>query len=672
MFGTLAAFGLLLSSLATAAVPQPPREYDGHQELLERSRQYTLEMKLRNPGIGVILDKLGLQYLHQLDPAKAYNLNVRTGEVTVLDARSPAAPAKVNPLGIDFGFMSNTARVWTAGSGILGKARTVVTCPFSAQTAAVSGFMASTVSRAPIAGISNGVLMQDSWLDSVSEVNFMTLKVAGGARNPMNRTAMETTHTGSCGDDLRIANLVSTWPPLRIDMVIDDTGSMGNALSGVQAALSSFIASQNQDPLAQRGVSYELISFKDAPSLRLANTEDASAATAAVQSLFPAGGDECPEDSIGGLNMALGRMSADEDAEGFIVLATDASPNGGDVGGVIAAARAAGIRVHVMLSGDCVEDSAAGKAPADVAADVSAREVFKRIADETGGLFFYLPDGTSEDYANILSQIFNWARIGGGGEPPTACLAIDLDDYTLFLREDYTEGHDVRGKVAAGGNITLTHFSVGGALPDSGKDHSLVAGGNLSLSRGAVFGNAFYGGSYSANSSVVYPRGTVAHGTPIDFASRFAQLSTLSSRLGSMTATGTTKRESWGGLLLSGTDPAVNVFRVDASAFTGAKLLSLNAPAGSLVVINIHGTSATFTGFGHTFSGGINQHGVLYNFVDATSINAHGFGFFGTMLAPQAHVTFNNGSWDGSIYARSLTGNAGGHHNPLNHFEICR
>ncbi|HVG60931.1 MAG TPA: choice-of-anchor A family protein [Hyalangium sp.] len=80
---------------------------------------------------------------------------------------------------------------------------------------------------------------------------------------------------------------------------------------------------------------------------------------------------------------------------------------------------------------------------------------------------------------------------------------------------------------------------------------------------------------------------------------------------------------------------------------------------------------ATFTGFGHMFSGGIDQQGVLFNFVDATAINAHGYGFWGTVLAPSARITFNNGSWDGGIYAVSLTGNAEGHINPLRGHALC-
>ena len=104
----------------------------------------------------------------------------------------------------------------------------------------------------------------------------------------------------------------------------------------------------------------------------------------------------------------------------------------------------------------------------------------------------------------------------------------------------------MQGKVAAGGNITLTDFAVGSGLADSDIANTLVAGGSLNLSRGGVWGDAWYGGSYTPNPSVVFPRGTAAQGAPIDFSARFAELRHLSSQLASHPANGSTVRENWG------------------------------------------------------------------------------------------------------------------------------
>jgi choice-of-anchor A domain-containing protein len=255
--------------------------------------------------------------------------------------------------------------------------------------------------------------------------------------------------------------------------------------------------------------------------------------------------------------------------------------------------------------------------------------------------------------------------------PEPDCIQVSLNDYNLFLLGDYSGGHDVLGRVAAGGDISMTDFSVGTGLPDGDIANTLVAGHALHLARGGVWGDVRYGSGFNADNSVLVHRGDVAQGAPIDFAARGAQLRALSSRLASLPSQGTTTLESWGGLMLEGSDPHLNVFQVNASAFTGAVLLSLHAPAGSLAVINVTGASATFSSFGHVFSGGIDQHGVLFNFVDASTLQAQSYGFWGTVLAPYAHVTFNDGSFDGGLYALSMTGNAEGHINPLEEWEIC-
>ena len=251
------------------------------------------------------------------------------------------------------------------------------------------------------------------------------------------------------------------------------------------------------------------------------------------------------------------------------------------------------------------------------------------------------------------------------------CIEVDLNDYNVFVLEDYNLGSDVLGKVAAGGNITMSNFSVGVGLAETDTANVLVSGGDMNLANGAVWGDAVYGGAFNADTSVTFPRGAASQGTPIDFTAKGAELRALSSRLNGLAANGTTTVEAWGGVFFTGTDPAVNVFQVSASDLASAWTLFINAPAGSLVIINVSGPTGSLRG-GHVFSGGIDQRGVLFNFATATSFTAEGYGLWGTLLAPNADVTFNNGSFDGGIYAKSLTGNAEGHINPLDGRSICQ
>ncbi|WP_295965473.1 pre-peptidase C-terminal domain-containing protein [uncultured Xanthomonas sp.] len=378
--------------------------------LLDKATQFSDQLVRERPELQLLLNKLGLRYLHQLDPDTVYQLNTRTGELTRLSRAQAASGKDASPAGIFWGFGTPAVRI-SGGTSINGEASTTVTCPFSAQTAEVSGFMASTVSRDPVAGVRNGTLVIDNALDSKAQVNFSILRLAGGARNSANRTTLESVHTGSCGDEVRVNTLVTTWPPNRVELAIDDTGSMDTQLSGVKSALASFVENNNSGE-QQRATSYELISFKDAPTLRLPNTEDTAAVINAVQGLTASGGDDCPEDSLGAVSLALSRLGEDEDSEGSVILATDASPHSGDVDGLIAQARANGTRVHVLLSGDCVASAtgrtraANGNSNESIAATPSSRDVFSRIAQETGGLYFYAPNATSEVYADLLGEIF--------------------------------------------------------------------------------------------------------------------------------------------------------------------------------------------------------------------------------------------------------------------------
>ncbi len=254
--------------------------------------------------------------------------------------------------------------------------------------------------------------------------------------------------------------------------------------------------------------------------------------------------------------------------------------------------------------------------------------------------------------------------------PPLICKSVELRDFNLFVTGDYSGGHDVRGKVAAGGNINMNYFSLGTSLPADDTDNVLVAGAALNISNGGVFGDAHYGASTTANGTVTFYRGALSQGSSVDFSARADELYQLSSTTASLPVNGATQFQSWGGLFLQGSDPKVNVFQVDTSELSATRYFSLSVPSGSVAVVNVMGYDTTVANFSNSYSG-VDATGVLFNFPDATYIKAYNYGFFGTVLAPYAHIDFSNGSFDGGIYAESLTGNAEGHLAPLRTFQIC-
>ena len=146
------------------------------------------------------------------------------------------------------------------------------------------------------------------------------------------------------------------------------------------------------------------------------------------------------------------------------------------------------------------------------------------------------------------------------------CRDVELNDFNLFVMGNYTGGHDVRGKVAAGGDISMDHFTVAAEIPDDNLENALVAGGNLNISqRRRVRRRALQRRHHRQRHGDVLPGRPVALQRD-RLPGRADELATLSWDLSSLARTGQTQFQSWGGLFLQGSEARVNVFWVDASS----------------------------------------------------------------------------------------------------------
>ncbi len=223
----------------------------------------------------------------------------------------------------------------------------------------------------------------------------------------------------------------------------------------------------------------------------------------------------------------------------------------------------------------------------------------------------------------------------------------------VLVHGDYLGGLDVGGAVCVGGLLDLRGFSVNGQHPGG----TAIVAGDLSLRSGTVYGDAFYANGATVASDVDV-RGALAQGSPIDFDAAFAALQGTSAQLAALPDNGSTGLGiyRWGNQIsLRGSDPVRNVFTVPASVIDDAVSFTVDVPAGSLVIINVPGAAASFSGFGLFLVGADAEH-VLFNLPNATSLDITNFGFVGSVLAPLADTTFVNGSFDGQLIVGALTG----------------
>ena len=227
------------------------------------------------------------------------------------------------------------------------------------------------------------------------------------------------------GNGLMSAARVIDCKPKKVSMVIDDTGSMGDVIGSVSASLSSFIQSTPEDEYTR----WSLTTFKDSPT-DIGTTEERDQALSMVNGLTASGGGDCPEDALGGISSGLAALGTDPDTNKQMVVATDASAHGGDVDGIIAAARAAGVKVNVLLTGDCGYAAAGAMETSAVFDEVSSQIVLRRIAEETGGRYFFIPGGTTEDFTAALDDIFDSIANPDpvdDTQPPTVRLSVTPD-----------------------------------------------------------------------------------------------------------------------------------------------------------------------------------------------------------------------------------------------------
>jgi choice-of-anchor A domain-containing protein len=201
----------------------------------------------------------------------------------------------------------------------------------------------------------------------------------------------------------------------------------------------------------------------------------------------------------------------------------------------------------------------------------------------------------------------------------------------------------------------------------------LVVGGSLSLAGGQVNGDAWVGG---ATSSVNYgtftvtgdlhygsaPAGNVnVFGTktalngsalPLDFASAATSLTQLSNALNNMAANGTVTGNS-SAYTLTATNCTVGVFNLPGGSMHS---MTINAPSGATVLINVAGTSSSFSNGSINYAGGATAANTIFNFDEATTISTSSIGFNGSILAPLPTFTGANGNINGELIAKAVSG----------------
>lgn len=220
---------------------------------------------------------------------------------------------------------------------------------------------------------------------------------------------------------------------------------------------------------------------------------------------------------------------------------------------------------------------------------------------------------------------------------------------------------DVEGRLALGGNLSISAASIGNKVNPNDTRPALVIGGNATMFDGGSIGSgtnngyAIYSGTKSAAPKVSayldFRKDAVG---PIDFEAERTYLSVLSQQLRTAPATGTVS-QYYSQITLTGNNRDVEVFNLTADhVISSHDLVLANVKQDSYLILNVASNAQRTIKFGISMNAVFNRHPkVLINMYDAELVNFTNVGVFGSVLAPYACVKNSSGHLEGIVIAAS-------------------
>ncbi|HEX3148326.1 MAG TPA: choice-of-anchor A family protein [Gemmataceae bacterium] len=245
-------------------------------------------------------------------------------------------------------------------------------------------------------------------------------------------------------------------------------------------------------------------------------------------------------------------------------------------------------------------------------------------------------------------------------EPRDVPSAYDLGDASAFNALFFTDmnafNSDAEGRVAVGGHASIMNYGIGEKLPPNNTRDDLIAGDQLDFTNGQVFGGNIVYGNVGHLTSIGTPNGSVRQQTNVlPFGDIQTDLTAKSTAWGSEAPNGKTYIR-YSTINLCGKHPQLDVFTVTPDQLANAKNIRIVVPFGSTVLINVPGADASIKDLGLNLRGTDPSH-ILWNFPEANELDVSGVGLKGSVLAPAAHLDFNNGVIAGTVVTQSMAGN---------------
>lgn len=244
--------------------------------------------------------------------------------------------------------------------------------------------------------------------------------------------------------------------------------------------------------------------------------------------------------------------------------------------------------------------------------------------------------------------VVSLVSLGPGGAAHAGVIDLTgiIGGANLYAIHDFTAASsDVEGAVIAGGNVTVSSYSINANKRPAFGEYAAVAGGNLSVTGGSINHGGVYVGGKTSMQWAATP--TALPTNPVDFSATEQYYKTLTQTIAGLDATGSVA-PLWSGVKVSGSGKGgVEVFNVSADLFRTSSSWTLeNLTVGQTLIFNVSGDVGTFNEGGISFEP-LSAYNVLFNFHEAKNVNVKGV--IGSVLAPYATVNANWGVINGNV-----------------------
>jgi choice-of-anchor A domain-containing protein len=245
----------------------------------------------------------------------------------------------------------------------------------------------------------------------------------------------------------------------------------------------------------------------------------------------------------------------------------------------------------------------------------------------------------------------NWDQAG-------QCFGKFANGYNLFVSQHAKlYNSDVEGRVAVGGNVHLSSYSVGLKLgyskcrdPFTVNSALVVAGGKITWSTGRPEGGNTVSTSYDVNGAAHNAIAanqcdimkTTADDVNLLLNSVRSDINALKNHLASMQANVKVEYAFNGVILTCSSGVSNHVASVDGSKLLASTYMTLkNCGNYQSMIINVSGAKAGFKNFG--FPGEMISANTIWNFIHASELVIQGAGVKGHIIAIDADLNGGNG-----------------------------